>query len=367
VREITREGVAGRSGDQEAAQVEDLRRIIDRMKGGESLIRDDVTALLMAKDPTSLFAAADETRERYVGNAVHLRGIIEFSNFCIKNCLYCGLRRGNRTLERYRMTPTEIMETAHRGAQAGIKTVVLQSGEDPFYTVKILSDIVARLKSELRIAVTLSVGDRAKKEYRLLKESGADRYLLKQETADPELFARLRPGTTLEGRKRRLRWLKELGYQVGSGGMVGLPGQTVETIADDIMLLAELNVEMAGIGPFIPNGDTPLADCRGGSAELALRAVAVTRVVLPYANLPATTSLATVHPEGRQLALTCGANVIMPDITPFPYKKLYEIYPNKSGVEDDGIVDSIPRVTAMIQAMGRTVAVDYGHGQESRK
>jgi biotin synthase len=343
-----------------------LLATIRKLESGELATREGIIALLDSEDDSLLFAAADRVRQRCVGNAIHLRGIIEFSNYCIKNCLYCGLRRGNLSLERYRMTPDEIIKAARSGARAGIRTVVLQSGEDPFFTANILSDIVSRLKNEFDIAVTVSVGDRTKRDYRTMKQAGADRYLLKQETADPVLFARLRPGTTLEGRRKRLLWLRELGYQVGSGGMVGLPGQTIETIADDIMLLIELNVEMAGIGPFIPNGHTPLSACRGGSADLALRAVAVTRLVLPYANLPATTSLATVHPEGRELALQCGGNVIMPDITPFPYKKLYEIYPNKSGMNDDGIVDSIPRITNMINALGRTVATDRGHGRKSR-
>ena len=202
-----------------------------------------------------------------MGNDVHLRGIIEFSNYCVKNCLYCGLRRDNNTLERYRMTLEEIMEAAQAGAQAGLKTIVLQSGEDPFFTAETLARLIRRVKDELDVAVTMSVGDRTKEEYALMRQAGADRYLLKHETADPELFSRLRPGTTLDGRIKRLIWLKELGFQVGSGGMIGLPWQTVDSLAEDILLLRRLDVEMAGFGPFIPHSDTPLAGCTGGSVE----------------------------------------------------------------------------------------------------
>jgi biotin synthase len=303
-------------------------------------------------------------RRRYVGDQVHLRGIIEFSNHCVKNCLYCGLRRGNKALERYRMTPDEIVEAAREGVRAGIRTIVLQSGEDAFFSAAILADIVTRLK-ELDVAVTLSVGDRPKRDYRILREAGADRYLLKHETAHREMFRRLRPGTTLEGRKKRLLWLKGLGFQVGSGNMIGLPGQTVGILADDILLMRELDVEMAGIGPFIPNDNTPLAGCRGGDVTMTLKVLAVTRLVLPAVHLPATTALATIHPEGRQMALRCGANVVMPDITPVRYKKLYEIYPNKVCITEDGPGQCIPCISGMIRQSGRSVATDPGHGRRS--
>jgi biotin synthase len=342
-----------------------IDEILDKLERREPPSRNDLVTLLKTEDTGMLFAAADRIRQRYVGSSVHIRGIVEFSNYCIKNCLYCGLRKGNDVLTRYRMMPEEIISAARKGAQTGIKTIVLQSGEDPFYTAEILADILRRLKNELGVAITVSVGDRTKKDYTIMKKAGADRYLLKQETADPALFARLRPGTTLEGRKKRLMWLKELGYQVGSGGMVGLPGQTMKSIADDILLMAEIDVEMAGIGPFIPNGNTPLAHAQGGNAIMTLKALAVARLVMPFANLPSTTSLATIHPEGRQLALTCGGNVIMPDITPIQYKRLYEIYPNKSGMNDDGITDSVPKITQIIHGLGRTIATDYGHGRSS--
>jgi biotin synthase len=332
----------------------------------ERFSRDDIIQLLKADgmERERLFERADKVREGGVGNDVHLRGIVEFSNYCIKNCLYCGLRRDNSKLKRYRMTEAEILETARSGVEAGLRTIVLQSGEDPFFTADFLARIIGEMKEKHDIAVTVSVGDRAKKDYRAIIKAGADRYLLKHETADQEIFARLRPGTTLEGRKKRLFWLKELGFQVGSGNMIGLPGQSIGTLADDILLMQELDVEMAGIGPFIPNGDTPLAGCETGSVDMTLKTLAVARLALPFTHLPATTALASIHPRGRERALRCGANVVMPDITPGKYKRLYEIYPNKAYITDDGALQSVPRILGLIESAGRSVARDYG---DSRK
>jgi biotin synthase len=335
-------------------------------KGPKELSKEDITRLLESEgdDRERLFASADSVRERSVGGSVHLRGIIEFSNYCVKNCLYCGLRKDNSRLERYRMTTEEILEAARVGVQAGIKTIVLQSGEDPAFTGMLLARLVGRLKDEHDVAVTLSVGDRTKNDYRLMKRAGADRYLLKHETADPELFARLRPGTTLEGRKKRLLWLKELGFQIGSGNMVGLPGQTVGTLAEDILLMRDLDVKMAGIGPFIPNGNTPLATYSGGTVDMTLKTLAVTRLVLPFAHLPATTAIATIDPEGHRKALASGANVVMPDITPMQYKRLYEIYPGKFRITEEGASQCVSSISGIVLGVGRTVAQDYGHGSK---
>ncbi len=343
-----------------------VSEILGSPDGLEKLGREEIGRLLLSEgaDRDLLFSCADRTRELHVGNDVHLRGIIEFSNYCIKNCFYCGLRRDNGTLERYRMTLEEIVEAARVGVQAGLKTIVLQSGEDPFFTGEMLARLIGRLKDEHDVAVTMSVGDRTREEYALMRQAGADRYLLKHETADPELFSRLRPGTTLDGRIRRLMWLKDLGFQVGSGGMIGLPWQTVDTLADDILLLRRLDVEMAGFGPFIPHGDTPLAACKGGGVEMTLKTLAVARIVLPFTHLPATTALGSIDPEGRQRALKCGANVVMPNITPVRYKKLYEIYPNKICITEEGPVQCLPCITGIIRQSGRSVATDYGHGKK---
>ncbi len=331
----------------------------------EMLGKEEITRLLRSggADRDLLFSCADHIRELRVGDDVHLRGIIEFSNCCVQNCLYCGLRRDNHGLERYRMDPEEILEAARQGARGGLKTIVLQSGEDPFFTGEVLARLIGRLKDELDVAITMSVGERTKGDYRLMREAGADRYLLKHETADPELFGRLRPGTTLDGRIKRLLWLRELGFQVGSGNMVGLPGQTMGSLTDDILLLRELDVEMAGIGPFIPHSSTPLAGSKGGDVAMTLKTLAIGRIVLPFAHFPATTALGSIHPEGRQLALKCGANVVMPDITPVRYKKLYEIYPNKICITEEGPIQCLPCLTGIITQSGRSVATDFGHSK----
>ena len=340
----------------------EIRTILEELEEAGRPSRDHIMALLRTADESLLFASADTVREQHLGNDVHLRGIIEFSNHCVKNCLYCGLRRDNRELARYRMSVEEILATAQEGVRAGLKTIVLQSGEDPFFTGDMLAHLIGHLKERCDVAITMSVGDRTKGDYRIMREAGADRYLLKHETSDPLLFGRLRPGTKLAERVKRLYWLKELGFQVGSGTMVGLPGQELETMADDIMLMRELAVEMAGIGPFIPHPNTPLSGARGGDVKATLRVLAVARLALPRTHLPATTALATIHPEGRQMALRCGANVVMPDITPVHYKTLYEIYPNKAGVNEEGATTSIPFLAGMIAGSGRTVAAGYGHG-----
>ncbi|MEW6726638.1 MAG: [FeFe] hydrogenase H-cluster radical SAM maturase HydE [Bacillota bacterium] len=333
-------------------------------KAGEAhtLAREEIVLLLGAEgeEAAALFRAADQVRAAHLGPEVHLRAIIEFSNHCARNCLYCGLRRDNRRIRRYRMTPQEILAAAHRARQGGYRSIVLQSGEDPGFALDDLARVVKRIKETLDVAVTLSLGDRSRDDYRRLRDAGADRYLLKHETADPALFARLRPGTTLESRLERLRWLQELGYQVGAGSIVGLPGQTCETLAADILLLQSIGVEMAGIGPFIPHPDTPLGSSPPGSTDTTLKILAVTRLLLPRTHLPATTALATLDPEGRRRALAAGANVVMPDVTPAPYRQHYAIYPGRSRPQGGGEA-SFARWERELRAIGRQVGTGYGH------
>lgn len=277
-----------------------------------------IVALLSAgtEQMPELLSAADRMRRREVGEAVHLRAIIEFSNFCRKNCLYCGLRRDNRSLPRYRLTEQQILDAAGEAAVLGFRTVVLQSGEDPYYRPADIARVVEKIKSSCDLAVTLSLGEHSRQTYKIWREAGADRYLLKQETADERLFKYLKPDTSLSKRVQCLCWLKELGYQTGSGNMVGLPGQSLHTLAQDIMLMQELDVDMAGIGPFLPHPATPLKDAAPGGLELTLKTLALTRICLPQAHLPATTALCTLTTDGRRMALSGGANVIMPNLTP---------------------------------------------------
>lgn len=307
-----------------------------------------------------LHSAAERTALRVFGDEVHLRAVIEFSNHCTRNCLYCGLRAGNKSLARYRMSEDEVLEAAGQAVSLGYRTVVLQSGEDPWYTADRLCSIVRRIKASHDVAVTLCVGERPKEEYAAFRAAGADRFLLKHETADPDLYTALHPGTSLAERLKCLRWLRECGYQVGSGNIVGLPGQTVETLADDIILMRELQVEMAGIGPFIPHGSTPLADQPRGSLELTLKVLAASRLAMPDCMLPATTAVGTIHPDGRQMALRAGANVVMPNVTPMRFREKYEIYPGKICVGEDA-ANCRGCVEALVRSVGRRVSDGYGH------
>ncbi len=271
---------------------------------------------------------AFQVTQKIYKNKIYVRGIIEFSNYCKNNCLYCGLRRDNRNLKRYRMSEKEIIKLAEEALRIGFKTIVLQSGEDPFWTAKRLSEVVREIK-RLGAAVTLSVGELTFKDFEILKKAGADRYLLKFETSDKKLFQRLKPDTTFEKRIECLKFLRELDYEVGSGIIVGLPGQTKESLKRDILLMKELDLDMIGIGPFLPHKDTPLGNYPKGDYHLTLRMLSLSRIFLPYANIPATTALDGVCKNGRLNALEYGPNVLMPDITPPEYRTFYLIYPEK--------------------------------------
>lgn len=329
---------------------------------GAGLTEADIVALLEAGpgEQRTLFTLADEVRRGFMGDAVHLRGIIEFSNYCVRNCVYCGLRRDNRRLARYRMSVDEIVQVAARAAAAGYRTIVLQSGDDLHYRAEDIARMVEGIKQAADVAVTLSVGERSRQEYAIMRRAGADRFLLKHETADPGLYSRLHPGMTLEGRLECLAHLRGLGFQVGSGNIVGLPGQTARTLAKDITLLRSLDVEMAGIGPFIPHPGTPLASYPPGDVSMSLRMLAVARLVLPLAHLPATTALATLHPDGRRMGLECGANVVMPNVTPLEFRHLYEIYPGSIALAapaDGGLAE----IYALLSGLGRQVSQTCGH------
>lgn len=303
--------------------------------------------------------AANRLRTETVGGAVHLRGLIEFSNYCRNNCLYCGLRRDNQRVSRYRMTAAEIVAAAENGARLGYKTVVLQSGEDLTFSGEAIATIVREIK-RLGLVVTLSIGEREPWEYELWRSAGAERYLMRHETADPLLYERLHPGQSLAGRVTRLRVLKELGYQVGTGFMVGLPGQTAGTLWSDLELVWELQAEMVGIGPFIPHSNTPLGQAPGGTVEQTCLMVALTRLALPYALLPATTALGSIDSQGREAALRAGANVVMPNLTPKIHRQDYQIYPNKICLGEEA-AECRGCITRRIESMGRTVADNPGH------
>ena len=278
-----------------------------------------------------LFAEADRLRRQYYGTAVYLRGLIEISNICKNDCLYCGIRRSNSCVDRYRLSREDIMSCCENGYELGFRTFVLQGGEDPYYTDEVICGIVSEIKEKYPdCAVTLSLGEKERESFAAYKAAGADRYLLRHETANEEHYAKLHPeGMSLKHRKDCLFTLKELGYQVGSGFMVGSPYQTTENLVEDLRFLQELKPDMIGIGPFIPHKDTPFKDFPGGTLELTLRMVAILRLMFPYALIPATTALGTIHPQGRELGLKAGANVVMPNLSPVSVRKKYELYDNK--------------------------------------
>lgn len=270
-------------------------------------------------------------QKKYYGTDVYTRGLIEFTNYCKNNCYYCGIRNGNRNAKRYRLTKEEILDCCANGYELGFRTFVLQGGEDPYYTDEKLAEIVREIRvSYPECAITLSVGEHSKETYRLWKEAGADRYLLRHETASDELYQKLHPAEMkLSERKQCLYDLKELGYQVGAGFMVGAPGQTISDLADDLVFLKELEPHMVGIGPFIPHHDTRYAEEKAGSVDLTLLLLSIIRILLPGVLLPATTALGTMDPLGREKGLQAGANVVMPNLSPVKNRKQYELYDNK--------------------------------------
>jgi len=319
-----------------------------------------VHALAPDTDPAPLFALADKVRRENVGDGVHLRGLIEFSNHCRRRCYYCGIRAGNPRVHRYRLTADQILDCARTAVRLNYKTVVMQSGEDPYWSPKLLAPVVEKIKEQTGLAITLSVGEHSKEEYKTLRAAGADRFLLRFETSDRRLFSMLKPDSDYDNRFRCLAWLKETGFQVGSGVMAGLPGQTLESMADDILLFKELDLDMVGIGPFIANPDTPLGRAGCGSLETALRMVALTRIVTRNTHIPATTAMGSIDPQGREKALRCGANVLMPNISPTEHRVDYSLYPGKICTSEQpeqcaGCVDG------MLKALGRERADGYGH------
>ena len=338
-----------------------IEHILEKARSSSDLRYEELVQLLSIPDEQLplLMQAADEVRQNSVGDEVHLRGIIEFSNYCRQQCCYCGLRAGHSTAGRYRLTYEQILDTAEAAAKTGYRTLVLQSGEDPAISPAFVADITREIK-KLDVAVTLSCGERSYEVYKLWRQAGADRYLIKQETADPALYKSIRPGHTLTERLQCQKWLKELGYQLGSGCMIGLPGQNVQTLARDLQLMKELQADMSGMGPFIPHPETPLRFGTTGSISMTLKMLATARLYMPWILLPATTALASLHPEGRELALRAGANVIMPNVTPEDVRSLYQIYPGKLNTEDN-MKDYYNRIRTMIESEGRTVATGFGH------
>jgi len=350
--------------------VKTLDLLLEKLYNTNNLTREELLYLLENLDQVhteKLFEYARKTRERYYGNKVYMRGLIEFSNICRMNCLYCGIRRDNKKVQRYRLSHREILECCREGYALGYRTFVLQSGEDPWYTVERLTDIITDIKSMFPdVAVTLSAGERPEEEYRAFFEAGADRYLLRHETASRSLYESLHPGASFDNRRNCLYILKKIGYQVGAGFMVGLPGQTKEDLVEDLLFLKELEPHMIGIGPFIPHKETPLGSEKGGTVEDTLVMLALTRLLVPDCLLPATTAMGTLHPEGRELALMAGANVVMPNLSPTWARPKYELYQDKICTGDEaahcrGCIERRINSVGMVVDMGRGDHCNFEH------
>jgi biotin synthase len=344
------------------------------------ITRNDILVWLCETDDTrleELWREADRVRHENVGDEVHLRGLVEFSNHCARLCGYCGLRRDNRELDRYRMTLVEILACAREAVRFGYGTVVLQSGEDFGATADWVAEVVRRIKSETALAVTLSLGERREPELLLWRHAGADRYLLRFETSNEQLYDRIHPSLpgVRSDRIALLRRLREIGYEVGSGVMVGIPGQSWDDLADDLEMFRHLDLDMIGVGPYIPHPATPLGTVMAGAEtpdllpadeqvrndELtALKAVALTRLVCPHANIPSTTALATIDRDfGRELGLMRGANIVMPNLTPPEYRIGYEIYPGKACITETAEICH-GCLSGRIRSIGRSIGTGRG-------
>lgn len=345
-----------------------MQAVLERIYAADMPELADIEAVLLTTDPDEiglLVGFADRIRREYVGDGVLLRGLIEFSNVCRNGCMYCGLNRDNSRLGRYRLTRQEILAAVGNIRRAGIKTVVLQSGEDDNLDSGWLRQVIEEIKSDFDMAVTLSVGERRREEYELWKEAGADRYLLKIETSDPGLYAALHPGMSFENRIRCLQDLAELGYQTGSGNLVGLKGQTVRSLAGDLRFFKQGNFDMISVSPFIPHPQTALAGEPAADLTMTLKMTALARIVSRNAHIPATTAIGSLHGrDERPKALAAGANVLMPNFTPAPYRHYYEIYPNKRCVSEEAAA-RVGGVEQMVAAIGRRV--DYGRGDSLKR
>lgn len=338
--------------------------------------RSEILEWLKTEDEASLqelWQKANLVRQQNVGNEVHLRGLLEFSNTCSRNCHYCGLRAGNLKIERYQMPEEEIMACVHEGSDYKYGTVVLQSGEDLSLDADWMARLIRRIKKETPLAVTLSLGERSRDELALWRQAGADRYLLRFETSNEALFQSIHPARPGIGCNRieLLKVIGELGYEVGSGVMIGIPGQTYEDLANDIELFRTLNLDMIGVGPFIAHHETMLGQAAKAETIISpnqvpntelmtYKAIALTRIACPQANIPATSALATLNtPTGRELGLSRGANIVMPNLTPKKYRALYEIYPAKACI-DETAADCRACMHGRIRSIGRDVGTGRG-------
>lgn len=339
-----------------------MKQLIDKLEQERNLSLEEWTELIeRQKDREYLYERAVFVRKQMYQNAVFVRGLIEFSNYCKNDCLYCGIRRSSSSTERYRLTEEEILDCCHQGYELGFRTFVLQGGEDPFFRDDVMVDLIQQIKALYPdCALTLSLGERSKESYQRLYDAGADRYLLRHETADSQHYSQLHPAElTLENRMKCLWDLKDIGYQVGCGFMVGSPGQTPYHLAKDMMFIEKLQPQMTGIGPFLPHHDTPFADQEKGSMETTLYMLGLLRLLKPDLLIPATTALGTIDPHGREKGILAGANVVMPNLSPTSVRKKYELYDNKICTGDEAAECKVCLSNRM-KKIGYEIVVDRG-------
>jgi biotin synthase len=346
-----------------------IELIIEKTLRDQKLTVPEVCTLLRApkKETDTIFTAANKCRAQYMGNDIFLRGIIEFSNYCLKSCNYCGIQRVNKNVPRYRIPDDEILKTCHSMKKAGQTTVVLQSGEDYYYTKERLGSLLERIKNETDLAITLSVGERDKETYAYWKEKGMDRYLLRFETSNRELFKVSHPDDDFDARLACLHSLQELNVQTGSGFLIGLPDETYEDLARDILFCTHQHFDMIGVGPFIPHKETLFGASKNPfPIDVYFKVVSILRLLNKDAHIPSTTAFDAIDPNGRNLLLERGANVFMPNATPQKYRKDYQLYPGKPCVDESG-EECAECVTLRVKALGRSIGTGPGHSIRKKK
>lgn len=348
-----------------------MKNLIDKLHQKNFLSAEEFHRLLANRsqeDEEYARNLANQVRQQVYGNKIYVRGLIEFTNYCKNDCFYCGIRRSNREAQRYRLTEEDILTCCAEGYELGFRTFVLQGGEDPFFTDEKIVHMIHEIKKKYPdCALTLSIGEKSEESYRAFREAGADRYLLRHETADTCHYSRLHPyEMSCEHRKNCLRTLKKLGFQTGAGFMVGSPLQTIDDLVADFLFLKELDPEMVGIGPFIPHKDTPFAEERGGTLEDTLFYLALLRLMLPHVLLPATTALGTIHPEGREMGVLSGANVVMPNLSPISVRKKYMLYDGKICTGDES-AQCRSCLSGRMKQIGCEIVTDRGDYRKSEE
>ena len=341
-----------------------MKTLIQKLKQTQILTKEEWIRLIENRTPELaeyLFQEAREVRAVYYGKDVYIRGLIEFTNYCKNDCIYCGIRRSNKNAQRYRLSKEQILDCCEHGYELGFRTFVLQGGEDGHYTDELVVEIVSEIKRKFPdCAITLSIGEKSFESYQKFYEAGAERYLLRHETYNCEHYAKLHPAELKAEERQKCLWdLKKIGYQVGTGFMVGSPYQTAEHLAEDMLFIKELNPQMIGIGPFVPHHDTPFAKEPGGTLELTLFMLGLLRLMIPKALIPSTTALGTIDPNGRELGILAGANVVMPNLSPSDVREKYLLYDNKICTGDEA-AESLSNLKKRMKKIGYDIVVSRG-------